>query len=174
METNSTAAEDGFSQASDILDENASKLKASLCGVKEDLYRLEIPLEYWEDAKVIKTDLRRLTVKIESFVRRSKASLEFAINATRNKKLFEWMASVERSFATISTEIDSLLLNVSDTKALIEDLKKKVMKGADDAHWWAVACLSISVIGYVAAIASGLAISVVAAPYFIPFAIGRV
>ena len=110
-------------------------------------------------------------MKIESFVRRSKASLEFAINATRNKKLFEWMASVERSLATISTEIDSLLLNVSDTKALIEDLKKKVMKGADNAHWWAVACHSISVIGYVAAIASVLAISVVAAPYcWIPFA----
>ena len=50
-----------------------------------------------EYVKKIKNDIRRLTVKIESFVRRSKASLEFAINATRNKKLFEWMASVERS-----------------------------------------------------------------------------
>ena len=125
-------------------------------------------MEYWDEAEEIKNDLRRMTVKIESFVRRAKSSLAFAINATKNKKLFEWMASVERALATISTEIDGLLVIVSDAKARIYELKKKVMKDATNAVWWSVTCCAISVIGVVVGVAAGLAISVVAAPFFVP------
>ena len=166
--TNVTAAEDGFGHASKIVEEQAGNLKDSIKAIKEDLQRLQIPKEYWEDAKEVKTDLRRLTVKIESFVRRVKANLEFAVEASKNKKFFEWQAGVERSLELISREVDALLIVVNDCKTRIKELKKKVLKDADDYLLWSTVCFAISVVGVVAAVATGLAMTVVASPYTIP------
>ena len=114
---------EGFDRAADMVDENSDKLKKSLEALKKDLSKLKIPQEHWEEGKEIKQDLRRLTVKIDSFVTEAKAGLNFALDSTKNKKIYEWMAGVEGSLQIIGNSIDELLILVSDNKAKVGSLR---------------------------------------------------
>ena len=62
-----------------FLEENTPQPKGSLKHVPIDLDKLKISEELWPEGQLIKDELRRLSVLLQSYSTNTKATLKFAI-----------------------------------------------------------------------------------------------
>ena len=66
---------------------------------------LSVPSQFWAQAQKVKENLRHLSLKIKQFVVDGKASLNFAINASKDRDIFAWMTGVNGSLTIIKNQV---------------------------------------------------------------------
>ena len=83
--------------SAELVEEHSNNLLKSMKTLAEEIGSLVVPEKHWDKALEVKANLRRLSLEIKQFVTDGKASLKYAISASRSRDVFAWMTGVDGS-----------------------------------------------------------------------------
>ena len=97
-----------FKQTASLVEEHSNKLKKGMQDLTNEVDGLVIPEKWWNDAQKVKTNIRKLAVKIEQFVLAEKTALASTVRAKTDKNIYDWITGIDVSLNSILEKLHAL------------------------------------------------------------------